>query len=319
MFFYFLKISCSSLEDINNKKHVQISEVKTHEQDFLRIDTVAAPISHKRSIEGYTNYNEKVEDNHVKQPSQIRYCPYKRNVATTNSSNKANSVMHPLDLSLSSSITRNAPPVPNNIYLIIAQNTAHYIHLNYKLKACIFNWSFEDSKSKKSYSALKFKDPEVKKKYASRRARVYSWVNSHDFIVNDLLVRLKQHILFAKIDEKLKYLLFVQLQFFYEAMAYIHVLLPFKKHFLFLSHELKEKYANLMYRIPIVFYWFNLVGIFNDFEKTFIAHYNKQDPVCLEIMKLLTRLNLIFYNNINGLDKFISNINKLKGMIDKAI
>ncbi|WUR04270.1 uncharacterized protein VNE69_08028 [Vairimorpha necatrix] len=308
MFFHFLSVVVSNLENASRKEHVQISEVNTENFDSLGTETIAMPLRHKRKNERNEECNEKVTNKNDNDLLKMR-----QNAANSND------MLIPLDLSTNSSKTENVSLVPNNIQSIISHDTAKFNFLNFKLQMCIFNWSCEDSNFKKSNIKLKFKNPKDQKTYVKIKARVYNWVDNHNFIVKDLLIRLKEYIFQAKIDENLKYLLYVQLRFFYEAMAYINSLMPFKKNFIDISIELKKKYKCLIYRIPMMFNLLNLVGIYNDFEKTFTNNYDKQDPKCLEILKLLTHLSPIFNHNYNCLGNFIGTLKELNIMIDSAI
>ncbi|WUR03111.1 uncharacterized protein VNE69_03321 [Vairimorpha necatrix] len=308
MYFHILTAFCSDV--FNSKSEATVSTNENHDEI---VENKTTSICHRLLIKENMINNAK---ENVPNSENLRFQTYKTiesflECASSFDLNQAHVLSVVLDKTEENYLK-------NNIQLNIDQDIAKYLYLLTNLGFSTCCWNSIDFYIEKSSVRLKISNEDDHNSYRNLQKSIYYWTKNPSIIINEFLEELSKLIFNSKINEKAKILLFYQLQYCYEAMDYIHKLLPFRENRKTLSTELLFNYIHLTQRLPLLLYNMNLQEVFQDFFKLVNEHFNEQDPVCVEIIGLVKELSDRLNITYNGVSRFIETISAMSKILEKA-
>ncbi|WUR03117.1 uncharacterized protein VNE69_03327 [Vairimorpha necatrix] len=300
---------CSNLYNVKNKLHAT-----TGENNYNSIKNIVFPKCQKLLIRKNMNTKEQASAHDSGNTSSIRFNSYKKDNSLPKSPFNSDVADEPLDLSIKSENKKTIDMVHKNDQDKIKK----YNLLLDKLKSCIDTWNNEDIQCKNLFKSLRFKNKEYQKLYEHNSIRLYPWMKAHACIVNDYLIRIVPLISKCKIEQNLKELLCLQIQFIYKAMSYAQKLFPFKENYKPLSGDLIMTYVSITIRLPILMCKLHLQSGFFDFFQTLSRHQNNIDPVYLELCALTNSLYHKVIAYFEGFVGFFKINNKMMDILKRA-
>ncbi|WUR03113.1 uncharacterized protein VNE69_03323 [Vairimorpha necatrix] len=314
MFFYFVTAICSEITE-KNTNGLSTNEISA-EKDLNVYKNINTLLCHgkknRKDIKNYKNKNSSDSGTSINTSFNL----YKKRNLTTEYGFKCEK-NESKDFLAKKTKIENANIISDNRQFNIDQTIFEYrIHI-IKIKELIVKWDLEDINMKVSRTKIKFVDKTDYEMYRHLKQRINKWIIPTSTMVDDLLLPLDHLIVYSDIDIKTKQLLFCKLEFCYEAMIYVHKILPTKENNKQVGYKQLSNYKDITKRFPVLFFEMGLKEVFHDFIKTFRENYNPKDLVCIKIVYLLNdledRLNMVF----NGFDKFIKNIISMSKLLYK--